>query len=1191
MGIKVAASALYPAKTTKPSIHFACEDRHWDVIEDDSPKTKHPSTKMLLGPSSGVSHRTYPPALDTPRRHGRPPDKKSQFTHLSKRLRILTNTATKIPLPVSPLHIHNTNPLIFFVVLSTSEGIPSILLPPQALPAVPLTNGKRGSIVKEALDHFKKTHLYVSPEVAAPCFLAADFTASQNCSREVTIVIPLLNANSATKRILSDAWAWHWSPVHLLCGSSQITRHAQAALFIVRSMSAFSCPAPKKLNYSLGSGAPFALCRQVKAPKTSTEAWILRLRTAQHSSQSLANALLLVTGKHQHYCTSWLDRIVPCIDVDIPVPLREAALQKLDSSYDEVPFSSRYITPSIPPFNDFRQQPHTAYKPTSLEDIVSPLGVKRLFKWLSLVANDLLSMQEDSAFKRKVSAPLVITEQDVKPQARNVIWDLRTRHFNDPMLPQGFFKPLDMNAKIDSILDHSWFSSVLGSDFPDKELLGFIRHGVSFKTDMPLITVLFPHSVSLPLGFKRVEKEIKRFLDLGWYTESFLPPFWPLRALPQGVVERKLEVNRPRRTTNGSAPHDPFVFQGELIKSTNDEINLKNSYDTTWPREVKPRLEDVMRDAQILRRGAQVFDLPLFNFTDDAKDYYMHLKLHPSVLPFSCLLWLPLISKTDRDRFIAFISELVLGFGISASSNIAQRLSWALVAALHILFDKVEKPFFDNETKENRLAWIRSRRKLTVSTGEQQCRLYSVHMYTDDPVFTVVGIQRTIRLLMCWREVTQGARLAMAVPAKREMGCGVTWNGCKIYGDFGIVIVLPQKRMRAICSIQKALQTPPMAFNDYRSLTGFLQHLVVACGQRQEAMYALFEPHKKQLAPNQPVWLSNFAKSQLRRWTELLSSCSGSSFVNVFQHNSWSNPGVALIALYSDACKADAEYPGLGGFAQGFWWRLSLTETDLTHLNIPQLELIAFVVNIIVFAQHVGGAAAICYSDSLTSTLVLQKDAASQHLMQHIHSVMLELPTVKRMLPQLAGAHIYGEANPMADYASRNMITELCNLCTSIGLIPHKLQIPTEAWDFICKIKTYSRSLTATEQMRGSQFSNNTEGDGPTTADANNIHNISDTESLNVPRPPPVHPPLFTINRHNRSVPRLQQSALTMTTESDAEIPSYVRSLSLQQQGSLFPFLDSPSHPPFTPLARTGVNQSSLRSRPLQQQDSHFPFP
>lgn len=66
--------------------------------------------------------------------------------------------------------------------------------------------------------------------------------------------------------------------------------------------------------------------------------------------------------------------------------------------------------------------------------------------------------------------------------------------------------------------------------------------------------VLQPHLSSLPLGYENVHKELRRLRDKGFFQCFKNPPFAPWQTLSNGVAFRKLEPDRPRRTTDGGSP-------------------------------------------------------------------------------------------------------------------------------------------------------------------------------------------------------------------------------------------------------------------------------------------------------------------------------------------------------------------------------------------------------------------------------------------------------------------------------------------------------------------------------------------------------------------------------------------------------------------------------------------------------------
>ena len=87
---------------------------------------------------------------------------------------------------------------------------------------------------------------------------------------------------------------------------------------------------------------------------------------------------------------------------------------------------------------------------------------------------------------------------------------------------------------------------------------------------------------------------------------------------------------------------------------------------TKWPREVKPRLDDVMRDIAVLRRAAHVLGEPIYVFGDDVKDYFNQLAMAPSELWKLGVVFLrqgedlepsPRYAAGEGDARLIFVSE------------------------------------------------------------------------------------------------------------------------------------------------------------------------------------------------------------------------------------------------------------------------------------------------------------------------------------------------------------------------------------------------------------------------------------------------------------------------------------------------------------------------------------------------------
>ena len=64
--------------------------------------------------------------------------------------------------------------------------------------------------------------------------------------------------------------------------------------------------------------------------------------------------------------------------------------------------------------------------------------------------------------------------------------------------------------------------------------------------------------------------------------------------------------------------------------------------------------------------------------------------------------------------------------------------------------------------------WIHERRLISIETGRNQLRLYSVHIYTDDPVFSIVGTNRLLRGMRIWNQVTTDWDFRTVIARKRQ---------------------------------------------------------------------------------------------------------------------------------------------------------------------------------------------------------------------------------------------------------------------------------------------------------------------------------------------------------------------------------------------------------------------------------------
>jgi hypothetical protein len=512
-------------------------------------------------------------------------------------------------------------------------------------------------------------------------------------------------------------------------------------------------------------------------------------------------------------------------------------------------FSPRYSAPATPRFAyPANGAPPKGFVPTTLLDLLPADAIAEMHDWFRCHWPYIADcIRRGSLAERGRIASLVIPQSRWLPAARGVVWDLRRLH-------EGIIVPADFDAPISSHLNLAFLASSL-ADYPDQELVGFLSHGTASKSSAcGLDIVLGPHLTSLRLGFTEVDSSVSALLDRGWYDIFQHLPFLPLRILPQGVAAK--HDGSLRRTTDAGSPRDAT---NPPTLSVNEAARLSH-----WIPEVKPTLCDLTRDVAILRDAAVVWNEPVYVLSHDFKQFFNQLRTHPSEWFKSCFFW-------QSSGSPAWVTEYVLGFGASPSSNIAQRFSHAILWLLAQRFDAEETALFAAESSPARLAYMAERARL----GIGEFRLWSGHVFTDDPVWAIVGGPRTARLLSLWGDLTSSIGALMAGDPKRQLGCCVRWNGAFINAFLGNVVVPPNKVLRAVGILSTLAAGSSVLWRDYRSLVGLLEHIRHAVHVRRLRMYGLYVPHRLRgghlaLEPEAPIKPSPHLSERAASWIDAL---------------------------------------------------------------------------------------------------------------------------------------------------------------------------------------------------------------------------------------------------------------------------------------------------------------------------------
>ena len=814
----------------------------------------------------------------------------------------------------------------------------------------------------------------------------------------------------------------------------------------------------------------------------------LGLRRGLEEGDLLKTALLEQVGEGAADLHHWAGRVSPPDPSEIPPDLLSSLPDFGSSDLDELAFSE----PAAPRRTSWLpRQPRQDPTPTpgcvvhAFDMIESVSKLQEVNAWLAHSLRDQAAIHRDGpAVRRDRPGIVVVGQEDLYPWARGRVFDCTLE-------TASCCVPLDTHAPLRTHLNLGLLRREL-VDYPDQRLLSNVLEGVRLEADLELHTVLMPHLVSLPLNMASVAKELRRMSQppLRWYRMFNSPPYWPMYANAQGCTPRKLEPDRYRRTTEGGGPRRPVYDSGGLqvisINHASRLWHLPRHYEedrrpemASWlrhkglppspayaalplderlrmskfPKEVKPSVEMLLRDLTVLRRASEVLGEPLYIFTDDAKDYFSQLALAPEerwklnvVFLQGAIDQAPPTLPVSEHR-VTFVSERVLGFGCHAASNIAQRFSDALLHIYRRRMRLAEAPYLCEgcDPRPAFAKWRAARLRVQHRATPHQLRLHTEHMFTDDAVFAVVGVQRAIRALKVWRALTEELNLLMAIPEKRTLGVWAPWLGVHFYTALGLVTIPPPKLLRATTAIQETLDLL-ITFDKYRSLVGLLEHIRSVYRQKRNVMFGLYEPHDAlggDPDPSSAVAVSKLMRQQFGAWLARLQGAGGVAFTAVV---SGARRAAGLTAVITGDAANDVTAAGLGGYCHGFYWHFSVGPAAAAAMHITLLEFLAAAISLLAFHYYVRRfARVVLLSDALATPYALSRESEKSPALRFAHYLLRQTSAFQSLAPLTDVAHLSGDANAFADAASRQLWSRLRALARQTRVRLSSVPVPDEA--------------------------------------------------------------------------------------------------------------------------------------------------
>lgn len=779
----------------------------------------------------------------------------------------------------------------------------------------------------------------------------------------------------------------------------------------------------------------------------------------------------------------------------VPMALREDIKAYDDEALAMLPFTHRCIPPVTKATPRPRAQlPVPGFHPQSIRDLLEDVVLDKLIpEWIQGQLEDIANYKKyGAAAERKHNKVLAIGQDMFREPARGRVWDLRG---DTPCL-------LDYEADIDTHLHTATICEDL-RDFPDQELLSFLRDGVQFKAESVELQMCFcPHLMSLSHGVESVELELKKLAAKGWYGLFQDIPFVPMCCQAQGSVPRPKDPSRWRRVFDGGAPRKPqWDTEKNMVISLNnasrgytsvpkavhdaepDKYKHGRAPDTDtprWPAELKPRVSDVVHDAAVLSYVAGRAGEPVLAFTSDMTSFFHQFMLSPREYPKACVLYDSLCEEHTHHTFAV---EYAMAMGLTISSGVAQRGAHGLVHLWGKLMQEAEEQC--EEQNPVLRQWLADRAQLDEGLEEDgslwwNARLFSGMMYTDDFIGIVVGHDRCMRALRCWETVLLRTGFLRA-PGKDQLGVALTVLGADVHFDAGIVVIPPEKVLKALTGLKQVIDHT-ITYADMKSLLGLLEHLLVLNCMERDAMYGMWAPMKAKYAggPTDTVWISERIEDSAREWWRLLHVTAGCHFVEALPPTEDTHALIprrlapTQIHLYNDAALLGAPVPGIGGCFHGRHWDIPLMHLHprMVELPIAWLEMVGAAINILMFHRHVwpsimsaedrevaSNMQVVSHTDGLATPQVLATHSARSAGLQYIHKKLKRTEAFQALQDILVVIHTWGAGNSCSDCLSRGLKDEFHSLCAQLGITPVELQVPQDILRFLQEVYAFFRTL------------------------------------------------------------------------------------------------------------------------------------
>jgi hypothetical protein len=212
------------------------------------------------------------------------------------------------------------------------------------------------------------------------------------------------------------------------------------------------------------------------------------------------------------------------------------------------------------------------------------------------------------------------------------------------------------------------------------------------------------------------------------------------------------------------------------------------------------------------------------------------------------------------------------------------------------------------------------------------------------------------------------------------------------------------------------------------------------------------------------VIASNKARKQWADWIKLVASTPGASCLISVKAPPRVKP--IVVTWYSDAAVEGTEYPALAGYCHGQAWVYPLRKKLKKWLTIAKLELLCLLGNLMIFGNLMPSEVTILTQcDSLESVNNVINTKSKSKEMTAIFKTLTTRDEWRRLSPNMAIGHVWGEGNPLADMLSRGETDNLAEMCKFLHTKVTYRKVPPEYDRLVMKICGIAR-LTDNKRKR-----------------------------------------------------------------------------------------------------------------------------